>query len=138
MVFQTMSGRLRIHGDGGSRGNPGPAAAAAVFVDEDGRVTQTFAEYMGVATNNQAEYRAVELGLAAMHEQGIQEADFFLDSQLVVRQLNGQYKVKHPEMRAAFNRIQGLLEGLDVTFTHVMRADNVLADSAVNDCLDAQ
>ncbi len=124
-----MSGRLRIHGDGGSRGNPGPAAAAAVFVDEDGRVTQTFAEYMGVATNNQAEYRAVELGLAAMHEQGIHKADFFLDSQLVVR---------HPEMRAAFNRIQGLLEGLDVTFTHVMRADNVLADSAVNDCLDAQ
>jgi ribonuclease HI len=93
---------------------------------------------MGVATNNQAEYRAVELGLAAMHEQGIREADFYLDSQLVVRQLNGQYKVKHPEMKAAFNRIQRLLEGLDVTFTHVMRADNVLADSAVNDCLDAQ
>lgn len=133
-----MSSRLRVHGDGGSRGNPGPAAAAAVFVDEDGKVTQTFAEYMGVATNNQAEYRAVELGLEAMREQGIREADFYLDSQLVVRQLNGQYKVKHPDMRAAFHRIQKLLEGLDVTFTHVMREDNTQADAAVNACLDAQ
>lgn len=133
-----MSGRLRIHGDGGSRGNPGPAAAAAVFVDDDGKVTQTFAEYMGVATNNQAEYRAVELGLEAMHNHGITEADFYLDSQLVVRQLNGQYKVKHPEMRAAYGRIQKLLDGLDVTFTHVMRADNTSADTAVNDCLDSQ
>lgn len=130
--------RQRVHGDGGSRGNPGPAAAAAVFIDSDGRVTDTFAEYMGVATNNQAEYRAVELGLQAVRDHGIREADFYLDSQLVVRQLNGQYKVKHPEMQAAFRRVQALREGLDVTFTHVLRAENTLADAAVNNCLDSQ
>lgn len=133
-----MSQRLRVHGDGGSRGNPGPAAAAAVFLDDSGQVTDTFAEYMGIATNNQAEYRAVELGLEAMRERGLKEADFFLDSQLVVRQLNGQYKVKHPDMKAAFHRIQKLLDGLDVTFTHVLRTDNTDADAAVNECLDAQ
>lgn len=133
-----MSGRIRIHGDGGSRGNPGPAAAAAVLLDEDGNVIEKRSEYMGVATNNQAEYLAVELGLQAMRELDIAAADFYLDSQLVVRQLNGQYKVKHPEMKAAFARIQELKEGLDVTFTHVLRADNTIADTAVNECLDAQ
>lgn len=132
-----MSRRLRIHGDGGSRGNPGPAAAAAVLLDSDGKVLTIKSEYMGVATNNQAEYLAVELGLRAMRELGENAADFYLDSQLVVRQLNGQYKVKHPDMRAAFARIQNLKEGLDVTFTHVLRAENTIADTAVNECLDA-
>ena len=133
-----MTSRVRIHGDGGSRGNPGPAAGAAVLLDSDGEVLEKRAEYMGVATNNQAEYLAVELGLQAMHDLKIAEADFYLDSQLVVRQLNGQYKVKHPEMKAAYDRIQELKKGLDVTFTHVLRADNAIADAAVNECLDAQ
>jgi ribonuclease HI len=133
-----MSGRIRIHGDGGSRGNPGPAAGAAVLLDAEGNIIEKRAEYMGVATNNQAEYLAVELGLQAMHDLKLDAADFYLDSQLVVRQLNGQYKVKHPEMRAAYERIQKLKEGFDVTFTHVMRADNTIADDAVNECLDAQ
>ncbi len=132
-----MTGRVRIHGDGGSRGNPGPAAGAAVLLSVDGQVLEKRAEYMGVATNNQAEYLAVELGLQAMHDLKISEADFYLDSQLVVRQLNGQYKVKHPDMKAAFNRVQELKQGLDVTFTHVLRAQNTIADTAVNECLDA-
>ncbi len=132
-----MTERVRIHGDGGSRGNPGPAAGAAVLLGADGEVLEKRAEYMGVATNNQAEYLAVELGLQAMHDLKISAADFYLDSQLVVRQLNGQYKVKHPEMKAAFNRIQELKQGLDVTFTHVLRAENTIADTAVNECLDA-
>lgn len=132
-----MIGRVRIHGDGGSRGNPGPAAGAAVLLNPDGRVIEKRTEFMGIATNNQAEYLAVELGLQAMHDLKIPAADFFLDSQLVVRQLNGQYKVKHPDMKAAFTRIQQLKEGLDVTFTHVMRSDNTIADTAVNECLDA-
>ena len=132
-----MTGRVRIHGDGGSRGNPGPAAGAAVLLSVDGEVLEKRTEFMGVATNNQAEYLAVELGLQAMHDRKISEADFYLDSQLVVRQLNGQYKVKHPDMKAAFNRIQDLKQGLDVTFTHVLRAENAIADTAVNECLDA-
>ncbi len=129
--------RQRVHGDGGSRGNPGPAAAAAVFVNAAGEVTATFAEYMGIATNNQAEYRSVELGLQGLRDHKIQAADFYLDSQLVVRQLNGQYKVKHPEMQAAFRRVQALREGIDVTFNHIPRAENASADTAVNECLDS-
>lgn len=132
-----MSGRIRVHGDGGSRGNPGPAAAAAVLLTASGEIIEKRSEFMGVATNNQAEYLAVELGLQALHELGHTEADFFLDSQLVVRQLNGQYKVKHPDMKLAFDRIQKLKKGLDVTFTHVLRADNTIADTEVNECLDA-
>jgi ribonuclease HI len=138
MVGAPMSQRIRIHGDGGSRGNPGPAAGAAVLLGTGGEVIAKRAEFMGTATNNQAEYLAVELGLQAMRDLGIVAADFYLDSQLVVRQLNGEYKVKHPEMKAAFARIQKLKEGLDVTFTHVLRADNKIADTAVNECLDAQ
>lgn len=132
-----MSGRIRVHGDGGSRGNPGPAAAAAVLLTASGEVIEKRSEFMGVATNNQAEYLAVELGLRALRELGYTKADFFLDSQLVVRQLNGQYKVKHPEMKNAFDRIQALKKGLDVTFTHVLRVDNTIADTVVNECLDA-
>ncbi|QQS27107.1 ribonuclease HI family protein [bacterium] len=132
-----MSGRIRVHGDGGSRGNPGPAAAAAVLLTASGEIIEKRSEFMGVATNNQAEYLAVELGLRALHELGHTQADFFLDSQLVVRQLNGQYKVKHPDMKLAFDRIQKLKKGLDVTFTHVLRADNAIADTVVNECLDA-
>lgn len=131
-----MSGRIRVHGDGGSRGNPGPAAAAAVLLTASGEIIEKRSEFMGVATNNQAEYLAVELGLRALHELGHTQADFFLDSQLVVRQLNGQYKVKHPDMKLAFDRIQKLKKGLDVTFTHVLRADNAIADTVVNECLD--
>ncbi len=129
--------RIRIHGDGGSRGNPGPAAAAAVLLDSDCEVIETRTEYLGVATHNVAEYRSVELGLEALRDKGLTAADFYLDSQLVVRQLNGDYKVKHPDMQAAFKRIQELLEGLDVVFEHVPRAENQVADTAVNECLDA-
>ena len=132
-----MSGRIRVHGDGGSRGNPGPAAAAAVLLTASGEIIEKRSEFMGVATNNQAEYLAVELGLRALHELGHTQADFFLDSQLVVRQLNGQYKVKHPDMKLAFDRIQKLKKGLDVTFTHLLRSDNSIADKVVNECLDA-
>lgn len=132
-----MTRRIRIHGDGGSRGNPGPAAAAAVLLDTHGQIIDSRTDYLGIATNNTAEYRSVELGLEAMHELGFTAADFYLDSQLVVRQLLGQYKVKHPDMQAAFSRVQKLLEGLDVKFEHVMREYNQIADRAVNQCLDA-
>ncbi len=131
-----MSQRLHIYCDGGSRGNPGPSAAAAVLLDGE-TVLETVAEYMGITTNNQAEYRAVELGLLALRKRGVSEADFFLDSQLIVRQLNGQYKVKEPGMRQRFLAVQKLLIGLDITFSHVYREDNKLADAAVNICLDA-
>lgn len=128
---------MKIYCDGGSRGNPGPAASGAVLVDDSGKVVETAQEYLGTATNNVAEYHAVGLGIGLMRKHELTSAEFFLDSQLVVRQLNGQYKVKHPDMKTQFDKIQRLLHGLDVRFSHVPRAENHLSDSVVNQCLDA-
>ena len=127
---------IDIYCDGGSRGNPGPAASGSVVV-EDGKVVATKAEYLGITTNNQAEYRAVLLGLELMKEFKTTSAHFYLDSQLVVRQIQGRYKVKDPGLRVIYLEIMQKLADLDVEFTHVLRAKNKLADAAVNDCLDA-
>jgi len=128
----------RIHCDGGSRGNPGPAAAGSVLLDQAGDVVDSASEFLGVATNNVAEYHAVILGIGLMRAHKLREADFYLDSQLVVRQLNGQYKVKHIDMKRKYDEVQVALAGLKVRFHHVLRAENTQADAAVNDCLDAQ
>lgn len=128
---------VKVFCDGGSRGNPGPAAAAAVIFDGSGAIIDSVAEYMGETTNNQAEYHAVELGLAALLAHKISEAEFYLDSELVVRQLNGIYKVKHPDMKIRFESIQKLIKGLHVSFSHVVRSQNTIADAAVNECLDS-
>lgn len=127
---------IDIYCDGGSRGNPGPAASAAVVVEND-QVLATNAEFIGINTNNQAEYRAVLLGLELMEQFKTTKAHFYLDSQLVVRQIQGQYKVKDPGLRIIYLEIMQKLTQLEVEFTHVLRAKNKLADAAVNDCLDA-
>lgn len=126
----------RIHCDGGSRGNPGPAAAGSVLLDGAGKVIDSAQEYLGIATNNLAEYQSVLLGIELMRKHQLQDADFYLDSQLVVRQLSGQYKVKHPDMQRQFAAVQTALQGLEVRFHHVMREHNKEADSVVNECLD--
>lgn len=126
---------IDIYCDGGSRGNPGPAASGSVVV-EGGKVLATKAEYLGITTNNQAEYRAVLLGLELMKEFKTTSAHFYLDSQLVVRQIQGRYKVKDPGLRIVYLEIMQKLVDLDVEFTHVLRDKNKLADAAVNACLD--
>ena len=128
---------VRIHCDGGSRGNPGPAAAGSVLLDDTGQVIDSLSEYMGIATNNLAEYQAVLLGIELMRKHQLSSADFYLDSQLVVRQLEGQYKVKHPDMQRQFAAVQSALQGLSVKFHHVLREHNKDADAVVNECLDA-
>ncbi len=129
--------KVSVYCDGGSRGNPGPAAAGVVIKTTDGKVMGEYCEYLGIKTNNYAEYWAVIVALQKLHEMKIVKANFYLDSMLVVQQLCGVYKVKHPDMKLLFAKVVQLSEGLELTFTHVLRAKNTEADAMVNKCLDA-
>lgn len=128
---------VRLYTDGASRGNPGPAALGAVITDAEGRVLQELSEYLGTRTNNFAEYRALQRGLEAARALAADVVHCFLDSQLVVRQLTGQYRVKHAQIRPLFEEVQRLARTFrQVTYTHVMRADNAAADALANAALD--
>lgn len=126
-----------IYSDGGSRGNPGPSAAGFVILEQDGDVVAEGGAYLGRTTNNVAEYQAVYLGLEKAQEMGFKTVDFRMDSQLVANQLNGVYKIRNLELRPINNRIAELAQQFDrVTFTHVRREYNQLADGVVNKILD--
>lgn len=129
---------IKFYGDGGSRGNPGPAAAGYVLMDMDDNVLETGGEFMGVTTNNQAEYHCLEMGLERALEAGVQHVHVFMDSQLVIRQLSGQYKVKSPDLLPRFKNVQSLIAQFEsVACMHVPRALNKLADAEVNRILDS-
>jgi ribonuclease HI len=129
--------KARLFADGGSRGNPGPAASGAVLFGDDGEVLAEIGEYLGVATNNVAEWRALLAGLTAALELGVDELSVRLDSELVVRQLTGVYRVKHEDLIPLHRRARALL-GRFKTFDieHVRRKDNAAADAVVNRVLD--
>jgi len=130
--------KLVVHVDGGSRGNPGPAAAAAVLSTPDGEVVDEASEVLGVATNNVAEYRGVLLGLARARALGATEVEVVNDSELVARQINGRYKVKHPDMKPLFLQAKEALGGFERwSIRNVPRERNVDADALVNQALDA-
>ena len=130
--------KLVIHVDGGSRGNPGPAAAAAVLTTPDGQVVDEAHVLLGTATNNVAEYRGVLLGLARAKELGATEVEVINDSELVARQINGQYKVKHADMKPLFLEAMQALRGFDAwSIRNVPRAQNADADALVNQALDS-
>jgi ribonuclease HI len=133
---------MTVHTDGGARGNPGPAAIGVVIAC-DGDV-QTISRYIGETTNNFAEYTAVLDALAflpnyCMTHSKLERIDFFLDSQLVVCQINGEYKVKEPTLQKLHGQILKVLPTLPVPyrFSHVPRAQNAGADRLVNQALDA-
>jgi ribonuclease HI len=129
--------RLILHVDGGARGNPGPAAIGVVVSDADGEVLDEIAERIGVATNNVAEYRAVLRGLERAAALGAREIEIVGDSQLVARQLTGDYKVKHPAMRPLYEQAISALRGFDRwQIRSVPRAQNAHADALVNAALD--
>ena len=130
--------RVTVHVDGGSRGNPGPAAVAALVTDADGNVLDEAAEAIGIATNNVAEYRGLLLGLDRARALGADEVEVVNDSELVAKQVNGVYKVKHPDMKplhAAAKEALGRFAGWRVR--SVPRAQNAAADALVNQALDA-
>ena len=124
-----------IHSDGGARGNPGPAGIGAVV--KIGEKEHLFKKYIGKTTNNQAEYQALILGLTHAKELGAIEADCFLDSELVVKQMRREYKVKDKDLAVQFVKVWNLMsEFKKVTFNHVRREQNKLADQLVNEAID--
>jgi ribonuclease HI/ADP-ribose pyrophosphatase YjhB (NUDIX family) len=127
-----------IYTDGGSRGNPGPSASGYVIMDSSQHVVAQGGEYLGITTNNQAEYQGVRLGLERAQELGLKNVDFRLDSMLVVNQMNGVYTIKNRDLWPINERIRDLISHFDrVTFRHVPRELNQLADGEVNRALDA-
>lgn len=123
--------------DGGSRGNPGPAATG-FFIFEGNILVDFGGEYLGEATNNVAEYKALILGLKTSLKTMIRDITCHLDSELIVKQLNGEYKVKDANMKMLFDQVVELREKFDdITFVHVPRAENKYADRMVNVILDS-
>jgi ribonuclease HI len=130
--------KLVVHVDGGARGNPGPAAAAAVLSDPDGNVVAEATEHLGETTNNVAEYRALLLGLERARELGATELELVNDSELVARQLTGEYKVKHAGLKPLHEQALAALRGFERwSIRSVPRAQNAQADQLVNQTLDA-
>ena len=130
--------KVVVHVDGGARGNPGPAAAAAIVTSPEGEELDEAAERIGTATNNVAEYRALLLGLATARELGAAEVEVIGDSELVAKQLTGAYKVKHPAMKPLHAEALDALRAFrGWSIRTVPRAQNADADALVNQALDS-
>jgi ribonuclease HI len=131
-----------LYTDGGSRGNPGPAGAGAIAYDALGKVVAEVSEFLGERTNNYAEYEAVILGLEALakevHDAKNKEVLVRLDSELVAKQMKGEYRVKHPEIGKQFLRLQNTITRnfKHVSFEHIPREKNEEADGLANDAMD--
>lgn len=128
-----------LYTDGGSRGNPGNAAAGCLLFDSNHKLLNFDAKYLGILTNNQAEYQALMLGLKLATKSGINNLAVHLDSELVVKQLNGEYKIKDEKIQNLKPQIDKLVKNFSkISFTHVLRVNNSYADKLVNLILDAR
>lgn len=129
----------KLFTDGGSRGNPGPSAIGFVILDMEENVVKKGSKYLGETTNNQAEYLALIAGLEKCHKLRIKKLNVFMDSLLIVNQINGLYKIKNAELLDRYKKVRELCANFEeIEFTHVPRAMNSIADGLVNDCLDGQ
>jgi ribonuclease HI len=130
--------KARLHTDGGARGNPGPAGIGAVLIDESGEVLGEVAEAIGIATNNVAEYRALIAGLELALAKGIMELEVFMDSELVISQVQGKWKIKNKGLQPLALKASSLLKQFEsTTLTHVPRGENADADKLANQGMDA-
>ena len=130
--------KLTVNVDGGARGNPGPAAIGVVIRDESGEIVDEIAERIGEATNNVAEYRALIRGIGRAAELGADRVELIGDSELIVKQVLGQYKVKNAGMKPLHAEATAALAGFEEwSVRHVRRAENADADRLVNAALDA-
>lgn len=128
---------LTLHSDGGSRGNPGPAGAGAVLYDDQGVEVAALSRYLGRTTNNEAEYQALLLGLNEAKRLGAARLTVKMDSELIVRQLEGKYRVKAPGLKPMYAEAKRLLQGFaSVTILHVRREFNKRADELANQAMD--
>ncbi len=131
--------QIKLFTDGGSRGNPGPSASAYVIMDMSDVVIKKSGIYQGITTNNQAEYQAVKIGLEEAKKLGALEITVYMDSLLVVNQMKGIFKVKNRDLWPIHEAIKELIKSFKkVSFTHVPRELNKLADAEVNEILDAE
>ncbi|MEA1962766.1 MAG: ribonuclease HI family protein [Patescibacteria group bacterium] len=129
--------KIKIYTDGGARGNPGPAGIGVVVYGINDNIIDTKSEYIGEATNNQAEYKAVIAALELISKYEVDEINFFLDSELVVKQLNREYKVRNNGLAPLFVKVyNNILKYKKVTFTHVRREFNKEADKLANIAMD--
>jgi ribonuclease HI len=129
--------KLTIYTDGAARGNPGPAAIGAVIKDDKSNIVASISRCLGVTTNNQAEYRAIIAALEKAVSLGARQVALYSDSELVVKQINGQYKVKHAALRPLYMevvRLTGALESFKIA--HIPREKNAAADALANKALD--
>ncbi len=134
-----MNDKLIIYTDGGARGNPGPAAVGVVIYDAGFKEIQRFKKYLGTTTNNQAEYRALLAALELATKLGHETLVCHLDSELVVKQLQGKYKIKEPTLQPLAADVLRLTSRFkQVEFVHVRREKNKLADQLVNEALDEE
>jgi len=135
-----------LYTDGGARGNPGPAATGALIYDAEGQELGRFSTYLGVATNNQAEYQALILGLGRLHKlindehrSGDTAVTVLMDSELIVKQMKGEYKVKNKGLKPLFTKTEELASKFGrVNFRHIPREQNAAADELVNQTLDRE
>jgi ribonuclease HI len=138
-LFDTLPAEATLFADGGSRGNPGPAASGAVLIDPAGEVIEEVGAFLGTATNNVAEWTALILGLQAAANRGIRRLAVRLDSELVVKQIRGEYRVKHADLQPLHRRALALVRGFEhFDIRHIPRKQNALADALVNHVLDQE
>lgn len=135
----TQITEVQLYADGGSRGNPGPSASGYVLLDMDGNIVHSEGVFLGITTNNQAEYQALKFGLEAALRLQARSVRVYMDSMLVVNQMKKIFKVKNRDLWPIHDAIQQLLPKFEkITFDHVPRELNKLADAEVNRCLDTQ
>lgn len=135
----TQIKEVKLFADGGSRGNPGPSAGGFVILDMNDQVLYESGKYLGITTNNQAEYHSLKGGLEAALKMGVKDVHVYMDSMLVVNQMKGIYKVKNRDLWPIHESIKALIPKFNsINFTHVPREYNKLADGMVNQTLDAQ
>jgi len=129
-----------VYTDGASRGNPGKSAIAFLIFDHSKKIIFKYKKFLGIATNNEAEYQAVLLALKKLLDLKIKKAIFFLDSLLVVKQLNNKFKVKDERMQRFYLEIKKIIfqNGIDAKFQYIKREENKQADKLVNEVLDKQ
>lgn len=128
---------IKIYSDGGARGNPGPAGIGAIIYDAKGQVLAEISEFLGTATNNQAEYKALIAALKKAKELEVKELECYLDSELVVKQLKREYKVKNADLAPLFLQIHNLtISFKNISFHHIPREQNKVADKLANLAMD--
>ena len=138
-LFDHVPAQATLFADGGSRGNPGPAASGAVLVDPSGEVMDEVGRFLGTATNNVAEWTALLIGLEKAKELGIARLAIRMDSELVVKQIRGEYRVKHAALQPLHRRALTLMRSFEwFDIKHIPRKQNALADGLVNAVLDQQ